>query len=80
MKLDIRRDIHERPDRKIDQTCSKLLQTFQEANARLREEIDELRTTNVSLRTRVEELEKPHGLRALLLRLMFWASSCCLIL
>jgi hypothetical protein len=49
-----------------------MLQSLNEANARLREEIEELRNTNVSLRTRVEELEKPRGLRALLLRLMFW--------
>jgi hypothetical protein len=54
------------------QLRQELLQTFKEANTRLRAEIDELRNANVALRTRVEELEKPRGLRALLLRLMFW--------
>ena len=57
------------PTRQLRQ---EVLQSLNEANARLREEIEELRNTNVSLSTRVEELEKPRGLHALLLRLMFW--------
>jgi hypothetical protein len=46
-----------------------------ESTRLLREEITELRSANAALRGRVEELEKPRGLRALLLRLMFWRKS-----
>ncbi len=56
----------------LQQKSRTLRHELDEANARWREELAELRNANLSLRARVEELEKPRGLRALLRRLMFW--------
>ena len=56
----------------LQKKSATLRHELDETNARLREEISELRNANQSLRARVEELEKPRGLRALFRRLMFW--------
>ena len=55
-----------------DKLREELLRAVNEANARLREEIGELRSVNEALTARVVELEKPRGLRRLLNWLMFW--------
>jgi hypothetical protein len=49
-----------------------LLRLLDDANTRVRKEVEELRGANAVLAARVAELEKPGWFRRLLRRLMFW--------